>query len=74
MAKPAPVVESRPLLAPIDWVAGLRKTAPGEYAVIIGKVQAGVPIEWRVDGVSQSLQFASEALRMAMQRLVGDIP
>lgn len=67
-------VQENPQRTVIDYVAGLRKTGPNQYAVVIGRVENGRLKGWQVDSVSQSLEFSSEALKMAMGRILLEIP
>lgn len=57
-----------------DYVAGLRKTGPGEYAVVSGVVVDGEVLEWKADPVSQPLQFAAETLRLTLRKLLDETP
>ncbi len=63
-----------PTTAPvIDYVCGLRKVGPSKYSLVVGRLVAGLP-ELKVDEVAQSLDHASEELRMAYQKLMSEIP
>lgn len=50
-------------------IVGLMKVAPNRYAVVTGT--AANPI---VDGVNQPLEYASEALKVAVLRMLQVLP
>ena len=66
-----PIVPSGP--AVVDFVCGLRKVGPQRYSLVTGKVVNGVP-ELKVDEAAQKQEFAAEELRIAMQKLMAEIP
>lgn len=70
MGKPA----VKPAVSTTDYVAGLRKTGPGQYAVVTGVVVDGEVLDWKADSVAQPLQFAAEALRLALRKLLDETP
>lgn len=66
MAKPKTLVPDPP--ADIHFV-GLQKTGPNRYAVVTGTVANPI-----VDTVSQPMEYASEAMKVALLRLLQVIP
>ena len=50
-------------------IVGLTKVAPNRYAVVTGT--AANPI---IDGVSQPMEYASEALKIAVLRMLQVMP
>lgn len=66
MAKPKPIVPDPPAEV---HIVGLTKVAPNRYAVVTGT--AANPI---VDGVSQPMEYAAEALKVALLRMLTVMP
>ncbi len=57
----------------VDFVCGLRKVGPQKYSLVTGRIVDGVP-ELKVDAVSQPQDHAAMELRVAFQKLMGEIP
>lgn len=62
MAKPKVLVPDAP---PDIHIVGLTKTGPNRYAVVSGTVATPV-----VDTVSQPLEYAAEAMKVAILRML----
>ena len=82
MARPEAKREEPAIQAPvIDYLCGLRKVG-AEYVVVEAKLVSGRVEELKPDGktesnpngIAQPLQYAADALRLKLRKLIGEIP
>ncbi len=63
MAKPTPVKE------PDIHIVGLKKLGPKRYSVVTGTVASPV-----IDTTTDPLEYAAEAMKLAIHKLLQNIP
>lgn len=58
----------------VDYLCGLRCEGRGQYRLVSAVIQGDDVIRYESDTVAQPLQFSAETLRLALRKLLGEIP